>query len=62
MNTYEAPAVQQQLRKPFCKRTLRFTHQGFNALQSYKERLQKELGRPVSDSVALDNIITGVTV
>lgn len=58
MNNQQAPAVQLQLRQPFTKRAFRFTKEGFNALQTYKERLQKELGRPVSDSVALDKLIT----
>lgn len=58
MNKHLEPAVQLQLRQPFTKRTFRFTREGFSTLQTYKERLQQELGRPVSDSVALDKLIT----
>lgn len=62
MTGKQTPPVQQQLRRPFCKRTLRFTQEGFNALQGYKERLQQALQRPVSDSVALDKLIAAAVL
>ena len=58
MNNPEEPQVQKQLRKPFCKRTLRFTREGFNNFQHHKAKLQISLGRPISDSVALDSLIS----
>lgn len=57
MTNQQAPAVQLQLRQPFTKRAFRLSKEGFYALQTYKDSLQKELGRPVSDSVVLDNLL-----
>ena len=57
MTNQHVPPVQLQLRQPFAKRAFRLTREGFEALQAHKARIQRQLGRPVSDSVVLDKLI-----
>ena len=53
------PQPQLQLRKPFCQRGMRFTVEGYEALAKIKTRLEAERGRPISESVALNILLTG---
>jgi len=59
MNTAQQLNPQQQLRKPYCKRAMRFTKGGYEALMEVKRKLEVELQRPISESVAIDMILLG---
>jgi len=50
---------QQQLRKPYCKRAMRFTKEGYQTLMNLKRNLEAKLERPISESVAIDIILLG---
>ena len=57
MNTAQQLNPQQQLRKPYCKRSMRFTKGGYEALMEVKRNLEAQLERPISESVAIDMIL-----
>ncbi|HCH32546.1 MAG TPA: hypothetical protein DE045_06375 [Oceanospirillaceae bacterium] len=57
MNTAQQLNPQQQLRNPYCKRSMRFTKNGYKALLEVKRKLEVELQRPISESVAIDMIL-----
>jgi hypothetical protein len=59
MNTAQQLNPQQQLRNPYCKRAMRFTKNGYEALMEVKRKLEVELQRPISESVAIDMILLG---
>jgi len=59
MNTAQQLNPQQQLRKPYCKRAMRFTKGGYEALMEVKRELEAQLQRPISESVAIDMILLG---
>jgi hypothetical protein len=50
---------QQQLRNPYCKRSMRFTKEGYGALIILKKKLEAKLERPISESVAIDMALLG---
>ena len=50
---------QQQLRNPYCKRAMRFSKEGYEALMNAKRRLEAKLERPISESVAINMILLG---
>ena len=50
---------QQQLRNPYCKRSMRFTKEGYEALIILKKKLEAKLERPISESVAIDMALLG---
>jgi hypothetical protein len=50
---------QQQLRNPFCKRAMRFSKEGYEALMSAKRQLEAKLERPISESVAINMVLLG---
>jgi len=50
---------QQQLRNPYCKRAMRFTKEGYEALINLKKKLEAKLERPISESVAIDMALLG---
>ena len=50
---------QQQLRNPYCKRAMRFTKEGYETLIKVKRKLEAELHRPISESVAINMILLG---
>jgi|TARA_B110000908_G_scaffold80371_1_gene96315 hypothetical protein len=50
---------QQQLRNPYCKRAMRFTKEGYEALIILKKKLEAKLERPISESVAIDMALLG---
>ena len=51
---------QQQLRNPYCKRAMRFTKEGYETLIEVKRKLEAELHRPISESVAINTILLGI--
>jgi|TARA_B110001469_G_scaffold115679_1_gene120385 hypothetical protein len=53
---------QQQLRKPYCKRAMRFTKEGYEGLLDFKSRLEAKLGHPISESVTIDMLLAGATL
>jgi len=53
---------QQQLRNPYCKRSMRFSKNGYEALMDFKSRLEVKLGRPISESVTIDMLLAGATI
>ena len=59
MNTGQQLKPQQQLRNPHCKRSMRFTKNGYEALLEVKRRLEAKLERPISESVAIDMLLLG---
>ena len=59
MNSAQQLNPQQQLRNPYCKRAMRFTKGGYEALMEIKRKLEVELQRPISESVAIDMILLG---
>ena len=54
--------TQQQLRNPYCNRTLRFTQNGYEALINFKRKLEAKLERPISESVAIDMVLLGCAI
>ena len=50
---------QQQLRNPHCKRSMRFTKEGYEALIILKKKLEAKLERPISESGAIDMALLG---
>ena len=50
---------QQHVRNPHCKRSLRFTKEGYEALIILKKKLEAKLERPISESVAIDMALLG---
>jgi hypothetical protein len=50
---------QQQLRNPYCKRAMRFSKEGYEALMQVKRKLEAELERPISESVAINMVLLG---
>jgi hypothetical protein len=50
---------QQQLRNPYCKRAMRFSKEGYEALMNTKRILETKLERPISESVALNMLLLG---
>jgi hypothetical protein len=50
---------QQQLRNPHCKRAMRFTKEGYEALINLKNKLETKLERPISESVAINMVLLG---
>ena len=50
MNTAQRLNPQQQLRNPYCKRSMRFTKEGYEALLEVKRKLEAQLERPISES------------
>jgi len=59
MNTAQQLNPQQQLRNPYCKRAMRFTKGGYEALMEIKRKLETQLHRPISESVAIDMLLLG---
>jgi hypothetical protein len=59
MTNQQTIQPQQQLRKPYCKRALRFTKEGYEALINLKNKLETKLERPISESVAIDMALLG---
>ena len=59
MNNAQQLNPQQQLRNPYCKRAMRFTKEGYEALMEVKRRLEAKLERPISESVAIDMVLLG---
>jgi hypothetical protein len=59
MNNAQKLTPQQQLRNPYCKRAMRFTKGGYEALMEVKRKLEAQLQRPISESVAIDMILLG---
>ena len=59
MNTAHQLTPQQQLRNPYCKRSMRFTKRGYEALMEVKKKLEAQLQRPISESVAINMILLG---
>ena len=57
MNIAQQLNPQQQLRNPYCKRSMRFTKNGYEALLEVKRKLEAQLERPISESVAIDMIL-----
>ena len=57
MNTAQQLNPQQQLRQPFCKRAMRFSKEGYQALMDTKRILEAKLERPISESVAINMIL-----
>ena len=57
MNIAQQLNPQQQLRNPYCKRSMRFTKKGYEALLEVKRKLEAQLERPISESVAIDMIL-----
>jgi hypothetical protein len=51
---------QKQLRNPYCKRAMRFSKKGYEALMNFKSRLEAKLGHPISESVTVDILLAGV--
>jgi len=49
---------QAQLRNPFNERQLRFTRDGYSNLKNLQASYEEQLGRKISESVALDIILT----
>mgnify|MGYP007047733242 CR=1 FL=1 len=62
MNTAQKLIPQQQLRNPYCKRAMRFSKKGYEALMDFKSRLEAKLGRPISESVTIDMLLAGATI
>lgn len=50
---------QQQLRNPYCKRAMRFSKEGYEALMQVKRKLEAQLDRPISESVAINMVLLG---
>jgi|TARA_B110001469_G_scaffold116513_1_gene121771 hypothetical protein len=50
---------QQQLRNPYCKRAMRFSKEGYEALMNAKRQLEATLERPISESVAINMVLLG---
>jgi hypothetical protein len=57
MTNQQKLTPQQQLRKPYCKRAMRFTKEGYEALMKTKGMLEFKLQRPISESVAINMIL-----
>ena len=49
---------QAQLRKPLVNKRLRFSEKGFQNLKLIQDRYEQHLNRPISESVALDILLT----
>ena len=45
---------QQQLHNPYCKRAMRFSNEGYEALMNAKRQFEAKLERPISESVAME--------
>ena len=59
MNTAQRLNPQQQLRNPYCKSSMRFTKNGYEALMEVKRNLEAQLERPISESVAINMVLVG---
>ena len=59
MTDQQKPTPQQQLRKPYCKRAMRFSKEGYETLMEVKRKLEAKLKRPISESIAIDMILLG---
>ena len=59
MTNQQTIQPQQQLRNPYCKRAMRFTKEGYEALIHLKKKLEAKLERPISESVAIDMALLG---
>ena len=57
MTTLQKPPPQPPLRQPFCKRAMRFSKEGYQALMDTKRMLEAKLERPISESVAINMIL-----
>jgi hypothetical protein len=60
MTNQQKLTPQQQLRKPYCKRAMRFTREGYETLMEVKRKLEAKLKRPISESVAINMILLGI--
>lgn len=59
MTNQQKLTPQQQLRNPYCKRAMRFTREGYEALMQVKRQLEAQLERPISESVAINMVLLG---
>jgi len=59
MTNQQKLTPQQQLRKPYCKRAMRFSKEGYETLMEVKRKLEAKLKRPISESIAIDMILLG---
>ena len=59
MTNQQKLTPQQQLRKPYCKRAMRFSKEGYETLMEVKRKLETKLKRPISESIAIDMILLG---
>jgi|TARA_B110000037_G_scaffold203176_1_gene246005 hypothetical protein len=59
MKNLQLLTPQQQLRSPYCKRAMRFSKEGYEALMDFKKEFEAKLERPISESVAIDMILLG---
>ena len=59
MNTAQQLNPQQQLRNPYCKRAMRFSKEGYEALMNAKRQFESKLERPISESVAINMVLLG---
>ena len=60
MTNQQKLTPQQQLRKPYCKRAMRFTREGYETLMEVKRKLEAKLKRPISESVAINMMLLGI--
>ena len=59
MTNQQTLTPQQQLRNPYCKRAMRFTKEGYESLMQVKRKLEAQLERPISESVAINMVLLG---
>ena len=59
MTNQQKLTPQQQLRNPYCKRAMRFTKEGYESLMQVKRKLEAQLERPISESVAINMVLLG---
>jgi len=59
MTNQQKLTPQQQLRNPYCKRAMRFTKEGYESLMEVKRKLEAQLERPISESVAINMVLLG---
>ena len=59
MNTAQQLNPQQQLRNPYCKRAMRFSKEGYEALMNAKRQFESKLERPISESIAINMVLLG---
>ena len=62
MTNHQSIKPQAQLRNPFCKRALRFSKEGYEALMEAKSKLEAKLERPISESVAINMVLIGSSI